>query len=112
MLAEEGSAHVALRDAGLVALALVPDRFLPGGQGIDAEGAFAGSPVEIMRRFGATRSSSSTKTAPAPGSNVPADGFSARWTGFVTMPTAGTYRYFCSAHGSENSGMRGTVVVQ
>lgn len=29
-----------------------------------------------------------------------------------TFPTAGTYRYFCSAHGSENSGMRGTVVVQ
>jgi len=29
-----------------------------------------------------------------------------------TFPTAGTYRYFCSAHGTENSGMRGTVVVQ
>jgi hypothetical protein len=32
----------------LVALALVPDRFLPGGQGIDVEGAFAGDPVEIQ----------------------------------------------------------------
>jgi plastocyanin len=29
-----------------------------------------------------------------------------------TFPTAGTYRYFCSAHGTDNSGMRGTVVVQ
>ncbi len=26
--------------------------------------------------------------------------------------TAGTYRYFCSVHGSANSGMRGDVVVQ
>jgi hypothetical protein len=31
----------------LVALALVPDRFLPGGQGIDVEGTFAGTPVEL-----------------------------------------------------------------
>lgn len=29
-----------------------------------------------------------------------------------TFPTAGNFRYFCSAHGTENSGMRGTVVVQ
>lgn len=29
-----------------------------------------------------------------------------------TFPTAGTYRYFCSAHGAENAGMHGTVVVQ
>ncbi len=33
--------------AVLVALAFVPDRFLPGGQGIDLEGAFAGKPMEI-----------------------------------------------------------------
>jgi hypothetical protein len=32
----------------LVALALVPDRFFPGGQGIDVEGALAGDPVEIQ----------------------------------------------------------------
>jgi hypothetical protein len=33
--------------AVLVALALLPDRFLPGGQSIDVEGEFAGDPVEI-----------------------------------------------------------------
>jgi hypothetical protein len=32
----------------LVALALVPNRFLPGSQGVDVEGAFAGKPVEIQ----------------------------------------------------------------
>lgn len=31
----------------LVALALVPARFLQGGQGIDVEGAFVGDPVDI-----------------------------------------------------------------
>jgi hypothetical protein len=34
--------------AVMVALALLPDRFLPGGQGIDVEGALAGDPVEIQ----------------------------------------------------------------
>jgi plastocyanin len=29
-----------------------------------------------------------------------------------TFTTVGTYRYFCSVHGSANSGMRGEVVVQ
>jgi plastocyanin len=29
-----------------------------------------------------------------------------------TFPTSGTYNYFCSVHGSANSGMRGTVIVQ
>ena len=29
-----------------------------------------------------------------------------------TFNTAGTYRYFCSRHGTANSGMRGEVVVQ
>jgi mono/diheme cytochrome c family protein len=29
----------------------------------------------------------------SPGNNVPADNFSARWTGFVTIPRAGTYRF-------------------
>ena len=29
-----------------------------------------------------------------------------------TFTTAGTYRYFCSVHGSPTSGMRGTVIVQ
>jgi len=29
-----------------------------------------------------------------------------------TFNTAGTYRYYCSVHGSPNSGMRGEVVVQ
>jgi plastocyanin len=30
----------------------------------------------------------------------------------TTFNTAGTYRYFCSEHGTANSGMRGEVVVQ
>jgi hypothetical protein len=34
--------------AVLVALAFIPDRFLPGGQGIEVEGTFAGKPVEIQ----------------------------------------------------------------
>lgn len=30
----------------------------------------------------------------------------------VTFTVAGTYQYFCKFHGTANSGMRGTVVVQ
>ncbi len=30
----------------------------------------------------------------------------------VTFAAAGTYKYYCSVHGSPNSGMRGTVIVQ
>lgn len=39
-------------------------------------------------------------------------GFSPPKTYQFTFTTTGTYRYFCSFHGTANTGMRGVVVVQ
>jgi len=40
------------------------------------------------------------------------DSFNAGHIADVAFPTPGTYRYFCSEHGTPTSGMRGTIVVQ
>ena len=37
---------------------------------------------------------------------------SAQWSAVVTFNTAGTFGYFCDAHGSPGNGMFGTIIVQ
>lgn len=67
--------------------------------------------IVSFRWSAASRGHNVVPVAPATRPNQPTlrDG---PFTHEEIFPTAGNYRYFCSAHGTENSGMRGTVVVQ
>ena len=64
----------------------------PSGTGLlgsyHAGTSLAGTP--LLQRVEAVNFNWGT-AAPAPG--VPADGFSVRWTGTITVPTTGTYRF-------------------
>ncbi|HQD83114.1 MAG TPA: PA14 domain-containing protein, partial [Quisquiliibacterium sp.] len=47
----------------------------------------------------------------APGPGVPADNFSVRWTGFVTAPTGGTYRFRTVSDDGVRLWVNGTRVI-